>query len=135
MIENGEADRRKVLVVDDDQEVVDMVVTMLDFEDRYSVTAYYDSQEALADLEKQRPDVVVTDLMMPGISGLDLTRKIRGTRGMEGIPVVMITAAVDLNRQMMREAGVTEILAKPFDMNQLLLCIREAVNGRSLPAA
>src|SRR5438270_287197 len=78
-----------ILVVDDDPTVSDVVRRYLE-QAGYAVTLVGDGREALAAYERIRPDLVVLDLMLPGIDGLEVARRLRGSPA--GVPIVMLTA-------------------------------------------
>ena len=86
-------------------------------------------EEALAALAREVPDVIVSDIRMPGISGLDLIARVRAVD--DAIPFIIITAHSDLNAAVASyEHGVFEYLPKPFDINTAIAVIRRAINHR-----
>jgi two-component system response regulator MprA len=113
------AGERRVLVVDDDQDVRSMVRTVLESEG-YAVDVAEDGFAALRAVDAREPDCVVLDVMMPGMDGHAVLKRIRaGERS--SLPVVMLTAAAgdDQAWQAWTE-GVDYFLAKPFDAEELL---------------
>ena len=110
---------RSVLVVDDDPVVRALLRDALELEG-YEVRAAEDGAAGLERIAERRPDCVVLDLMMPGIDGLEVLRRIRATDE-EMLPVVMLTAAAgdDVTWQAWA-GGVSCFLAKPFDVDELL---------------
>ena len=80
---------------------------------------------------QQRPNVVVTDLMMPGIDGLELTRRLKEDRRTHHIPVIMLTARGELgDRVKGLETGVSVYLRKPFSPKELITCARQLVEAK-----
>jgi DNA-binding response OmpR family regulator len=82
------------------------------------------------------PDLLLLDVMMPKLSGLDVLRRLRGDPRWSAVPVVLVTAATDeALPAKAREGGAEDVLIKPFRLNELLACIelyrRRAPNGRS----
>jgi DNA-binding response OmpR family regulator len=113
-----------VLVVDDDPAICEYVGDVLALED-YVVRTAPDGPSALASIEAERPDCVVLDVMMPGMSGHEVLAGIRAAEGGPGLPVVMLTAAADdAQAWRARNRGVDYFLAKPFDAEQLLTFLR-----------
>ena len=109
---------RSVLVVDDDPPILTMVAELLT-EEGYDVRAVYDGLAALAEIERDQPDVVVSDVTMPRLDGIELVRELR--RHGHGVPVVLMSAVyddVDL-------PGV-RFVPKPFGLDTLLTAIEEA---------
>jgi DNA-binding response OmpR family regulator len=110
-----------VLVVDDDEMVRRLVRTVLEADD-YSVIDARDGDEALRLLDTERPKVVVLDVMMPGLDGVEVCRKIDHQQ----VKVVMLTARDDpMLEQACMEAGADAFLTKPFSSIRLLDVIEE----------
>ena len=78
----------KILVVDDEKEIADLVALYLENEN-YQVYKYYTAEEAVACIEREKIDLALLDIMLPGMSGLEICRKIRETYT---FPVIMLTA-------------------------------------------
>ena len=87
----------------------------------FDVMEANDGREALACLSKFRPQLIVTDLMMPGMDGVELIKRLRADPETADLPVVAITAeATEQAEQRARRAGVDDFLAKPIDLPTLL---------------
>ncbi|MCO8274044.1 response regulator transcription factor [Actinoplanes sp. TRM 88003] len=120
-----------VLVVDDDPTVSDVVRRYLE-QDGYHVRLAADGLAALALAEQDQPDLVVLDLMMPGLDGLEVCRRLR--RRHAGLPVVMLTALGDEgDRVAGLEVGADDYVTKPFSPRELVLRVRSVLR-RSPPA-
>ncbi|MCY1136716.1 response regulator transcription factor [Actinoplanes sp. Pm04-4] len=120
-----------VLVVDDDPTVSDVVRRYLE-QDGYRVRLAADGPAALAAVEDEQPDLVVLDLMMPGLDGLEVCRRLRVRR--PGLPVVMLTALGDEgDRVAGLEVGADDYVTKPFSPRELVLRVRSVLR-RSPPA-
>lgn len=90
----------------------------------FEVCEAADGLEALESLDRFRPDLVLTDLMMPGLDGLGLLRRLRATPGMERLPVVVMTAApAPEAERAVFQAGGACLLAKPLDLAALIGCL------------
>src|SRR5690348_3209951 len=99
-----------ILVVDDEPTIVEVVELYLRREGFAVVTAA-DGNAALAALERQRPDLIVLDLMLPGVSGLELTARLRATGGP---PIIMLTArGEETDRVVGLELGADDYVVKP----------------------
>jgi DNA-binding response OmpR family regulator len=108
-----------VLVADDDEDILELVAFRLE-RAGYEVITARDGTEALAAARERRPDLAVLDVMMPGMTGYDVTRELRGDDATRGIPVILLTARVqeaDVNRGF--EAGADDYLRKPFSPQEL----------------
>lgn len=113
----------RILVVDDDPAVRTMVADVLTAQG-YAVRLAEDGFTALRQVQADRPDCVVLDVMMPGIDGHDVLSRIRAADGGGHLPVIMLTAAGD-DEQAWRAwtEGVDYFIAKPFEIDDLLRCL------------
>jgi DNA-binding NtrC family response regulator len=119
-----------VLALDDDADVRVLVEAVLEREGHVVVT--YDNGEALiSDLQNRLPDVVVLDVMLPGMDGLQVLEELR--RRIPGVPVLMLTAATSVERvvEAMR-LGAYDYLSKPIDPTELATSIRNATERHAL---
>jgi DNA-binding response OmpR family regulator len=120
---------QRVLVVDDDPTVSDVVRRYLE-RAGYAVTLCADGVSALTAYERDRPDLVVLDLMLPGLNGLEVCRRLRATD--PGLPIVMLTAlGEESDRVLGLELGADDYLTKPFSPRELVLRV-QSVLRRSL---
>jgi two-component system sensor histidine kinase/response regulator len=119
----AELDRPKVLVVDDDSLNRSLLRSVL--ASTFAVTEAQNGSEALAFLPKLDPDVVLLDVMMPGMSGHDVCRLIKARQDAPFLPVILLTALGDQDdRNAGLMAGADDFLTKPFDRRELLLRTR-----------
>ena len=118
-------------MVDDDHDVRRLVQDVLEIEG-YEVDTASDGAEALHHVEFDRPDCVVLDAMMPGMSGYEVLAVLRAREsGTTLLPVVMLTAAADdAHAWQAWSGGVDYFLGKPFDAAELLRFLDELFNGR-----
>ena len=122
-----------VLVVDDDPTVREVVATYLR-RDGLDVLEAGDGPTALAVDDAHRPDLVVLDLMLPGLDGLEVFRRLRARRG--GVPVVMLTArGEEADRVLGLEVGADDYVAKPFSPRELVLRVQALLRRATPPAA
>ena len=114
----------KILVVDDTPKNVKLLVDVLSAKG-YGVVTAASGAEALEIVEAERPDLVLLDVVMPGMSGYDVCRKIRENPATGVLPVVMVTA-LDPNQERVKglEAGADDFLTKPINQGELLARIR-----------
>ena len=123
----------RVLVVDDEAAIRDMIQFALERAQMDVLTAA-DAHEALLRISENRPDIILLDWMMPGVSGVELTRRLRKDSYTEDIPIIMLTAKVTEDDKVTGlEAGTDDYVIKPFSPRELLARIR-AVLRRSSPA-
>ncbi|RZU53647.1 DNA-binding response OmpR family regulator [Krasilnikovia cinnamomea] len=124
----------RVLVVDDDPTVSDVVRRYLE-QAGCEVRLAADGADGLAAIAAERPDLVVLDLMMPGIDGLEVCRRVR--RQLPDLPVVMLTAlGEEADRILGLEVGADDYVTKPFSPRELVLRIRSVLRrAAGQPAA
>ncbi|HZS01061.1 MAG TPA: response regulator [Chloroflexota bacterium] len=108
--------RPTILVVEDEEPVQQLVADLLDGEG-YHVVVADDGAQALALAHADRPDLVLTDLMMPVMDGVELCRRLRADERTRQVPIVIMTAA---GRNQSEAARADAYLPKPFDIDVLL---------------
>ncbi len=127
--------RAAVLLVDDDARLADLVAEYLGRHE-IDVTAAPDGERGLAALRRGRIDVVILDVMLPGLDGFEICRRIRATPELAAIPVLMLTArGDDVDKVVGLEIGADDYLAKPFNPRELLARIRALLRRAAGPAS
>jgi DNA-binding response OmpR family regulator len=118
----------RVLVVEDDQEIAQVLLRSLRMEG-YEARASYDGEAALADAREFSPDLVILDLGLPKLDGIDVARTLRNDGG--DVPILMLTArdAVDARVEGL-DAGADDYLVKPFERQELLARLRALLRRR-----
>ena len=107
--------QHKVLVVDDRQEIRDLLADILKTRG-YTVAAATDGYDALTQFALDRPDLLITDLTMPGMDGYELCRI---TRGISSVPILVISAQLGAEeRSKAMAAGADALVSKPFDVGE-----------------
>ena len=123
-----------VLIIDDERDLVQLVRYNLEREG-FDVIAASDGAAGLEVALRHAPDVVVLDLMMPGTSGLDVCRQLRGDPRTSRMPIIMLTAkAAESDRVLGLELGADDYVTKPFSPRELVARVK-AVLRRSRPAS
>ncbi|MFC4942015.1 response regulator transcription factor [Pseudonocardia sp. GCM10023141] len=127
------SDRPLALVVDDDVTVREVVTRYLD-RAGYRVDVAGDGEQALRSVADRMPDVVVLDLMLPRLGGLEVCRRLR--RSSVGVPIVMLTAlGEEEDRVLGLELGADDYVTKPFSPRELVLRVASVLRrSRELPA-
>jgi DNA-binding response OmpR family regulator len=127
---------QSILVVDDDPTVSDVVRRYLE-RAGYQVRLAADGHGALASFARDRPDLVVLDLMLPGIDGLEVCRRLRN--GADGVPIVMLTAlGEESDRVLGLQLGADDYVTKPFSPRELVLRVQSVLRrsvARPAPVA
>jgi len=116
--------RKRILVVDDAKEVVRLVRAYLE-KAGYDVFVAYDGETALHTLRKEKPDLLVLDLMLPDRDGWDITRLIRSDAHLASTPIIMLTARVeDTDKIVGLEMGADDYITKPFNPREVVARVR-----------
>lgn len=113
--------KKKILVVDDEEKIREMVKNYLEKEG-FEVVQAMDGPEALELVHRESPSLIVLDWMLPGLSGLEVCRRVR-EKG--GIPVIMLTAkSEELDKLLGLELGADDYITKPFSLRELAVRIK-----------
>ena len=123
----------KILVAEDDRDIAELIGHYLRKQgwDVHAVTA---GDDALAYARRQAVDLVVLDLMLPGLSGLEVCRALRGDKATEAIPIIMVTARADeTDRILGLDLGADDYVPKPFSPNELVARIRALMRRSRRP--
>jgi phosphate regulon transcriptional regulator PhoB len=114
----------KILIVDDEPDIVDLVSYNLK-KDGFRVTTASDGEQALNKIRKDKFDLVVLDLMLPGIQGVELCRMIRSDPKTALTPIIMLTAkGEEVDRVIGLESGADDYMTKPFSSRELIARIK-----------
>lgn len=121
----------RVLIAEDDAALRNVIRFCLQ-QAGFEVVACCDGQEALSQLEKQPIGMVVTDMQMPRMSGVELCEKMRSDERHRGLPVLMLTSkGLELDvEQLRRELGVIDVMFKPFSPRELVRLVSQHLGGK-----
>ncbi|WP_399895643.1 response regulator transcription factor [Streptomyces sp. BBFR51] len=128
-----------VVVAEDDTKQAELIRRYLEHES-HGVTLVQDGRAALDEIRRRLPDLLVLDVMMPGLDGLSVCRTIRSEAGLEGLPVLMLTArSTEDDLLLGLDLGADDYLTKPFSPRELMARIRSLLRRsgrvRATPAA
>ena len=128
-----ETTKKKLLVIDDDPRLRELLLRYLT-EQGFDVDAYADASQLEKRLQRNRPHLLILDLMLPGEDGLSVCRKLRALG--DTLPVIMLTARGDeVDRIVGLEMGADDYLAKPFSPGELVARVRALLRRSARPAA
>ena len=124
-----------ILAAEDDLGVADLLESLLNDVDGWGATVVHDAAAALSTFQQVQIDVLVLDVGLPGISGLDLITLLRQETGWHGQPVIIVSAQArsPAVREAIKDGMVTEALMKPFDVDRLIEIITDAVASEAGP--
>ena len=116
--------KEKILVVDDEEDILELVSFSL-LREGYRVSCVSSGEEALRLIESEVPDLIVLDLMLPGIDGLEVARRLKVDPGTRGVPVVMLTAkSEEADVVIGLELGADDYVTKPFSPRVLVARVK-----------
>jgi class 3 adenylate cyclase len=122
----------RILVADDNPMNVDILQACLAFHG-YEIVTAADGEEALARARAEQPDLILLDVMMPGLDGLEVCRRLKGDPSLPFTPIILVTARTDSKDVVAGlEAGGDEYLAKPVDQDALVARVRSMLRNKEL---
>ncbi|MGD1864100.1 MAG: response regulator [Phormidesmis sp.] len=128
--ESSPSKLHKLLAVDDLPDNLFLVQAILNEENGYEVACADNGQAALDMIESSPPELILLDVMMPGMTGYEVTRQVRQNPKLPHIPILLVTAHEEITQQKAREAGADGIIRKPFDIKHLLDRVEETLQKK-----
>lgn len=116
-----ESGKRKVLVVDDDQDLVDLIVDVLEKDGRFEVRSVNNGFAAGVMVKEYHPDLLVLDVMLPDINGKQVCQLVRADKSMDDVRIICISGMVEADKvEDLKAAGANDFLQKPFEVETLI---------------
>jgi excisionase family DNA binding protein len=116
-----ESGKRKVLIVDDDLELVELIVDVLDKDGRFEVRTVNNGFDAGMMVKEYHPDLIVLDVMLPDINGKEVCQRVRGDKSMDDVRIICISGMVEEDKiEDLKSAGANNFLHKPFEVETLI---------------
>ena len=124
------AKKKRILLVDDEVDFVEVLRVRLE-DNNYEVIVAYDGEEGLERAERDEPDLIILDIMLPKINGFDVCRKLKIDENFKDIPIIMLTAKFQANDIKFGMAmGADAYITKPFEPHVLLEKMRELLTKK-----
>jgi two-component system, OmpR family, alkaline phosphatase synthesis response regulator PhoP len=116
--------KQTIVVIDDEEDILELLKYNLGL-DGFDVTCFTTGEEALSHVREELPDLIIVDLMLPGINGLEVVKQLKADLRTRVIPIVMLTARTEEADILAGlELGVTEYVTKPFSPRMLMARIK-----------
>jgi excisionase family DNA binding protein len=116
-----ESSKRKVLIVDDDQELVELLVDGFERDGRFEIRTANNGFDAGMQVKEFRPDLVVLDVMLPDINGKEVCQRVRSDETLDAVKIICISGMVEQDKVAdLRASGANDFLQKPFTVDKLL---------------
>jgi excisionase family DNA binding protein len=113
--------RRKILIVDDDQELVELVTDVLERDGRFETKSVNNGFDAGMMVKEYHPDLIVLDVMLPDINGREVCQRVRSEKALDDIRIICISGMVEEDKiEELKAAGANDFLHKPFEVEQLV---------------
>jgi CheY-like chemotaxis protein len=123
----------KILIVEDNPQNMRLIQMTLEMRG-YVLLEAIDGEEGLNTAIRERPDLIIMDIQLPKMNGLDVVRKLRQTSGFEGVPIIAITAyAMKSDEERSIEAGCNAYLPKPINTRELPKIISDMLSNKKAP--
>lgn len=116
-----ESGKKKVLVVDDDEDLVELIVDALERDGRFDIRAANNGFDAGMQVKEFRPDLVILDVMLPDINGKEVCQRVRTDPSMDMVKIICISGMVESDKvDELRRAGANDFMQKPFAVESLI---------------
>ncbi len=125
--------QKKILVADDEKDIVELVAFNLEREG-FAVSRAFDGKKAWEMVNAEKPDLVILDLMMPELSGMEVCTRLRRQETTASVPVIMLTAKSDpVDKILGLEIGADDYITKPFHVRELIARVRAVLRRSERP--
>ena len=105
-----------VLAVDDEIDILSLIECVLEKETKWRVLLSSSGQEGLMQAQREVPDIILSDVRMPQMDGIEMIRRLRSQPKTQHIPILLITSLPDeISSQVLYQLGISQVIAKPFD--------------------
>ncbi|MES2376987.1 MAG: response regulator [Bacteroidota bacterium] len=110
---------KKILIVDDNEFIVEVMTYILN-NNGYEVIALTDGDKVISHIKADNPDLVILDVMLPGVNGLEICKEIKENTDTKDLPIIMCTGSDNLQLTMNQPGCPNDVLYKPFDVDRLV---------------
>ncbi len=119
---------KKIMIVDDEESLIELVTAVLE-QEGYEIITAMNGEEALEKLRTEKPDLILLDMMMPGMSGREICEKIRGDPKTKDLKIAFLTVAKfsEAGKGVLEKMNVLDYITKPFENQDLIRRVKKMV--------
>ena len=122
---------KSVLLVEDEPNIIEAISFLLE-RDGWTVRLHSNGADAVSRVHETKPDIVILDVMLPGRSGFDILKELRGDHSTQDLPILMLTARGQTkDRELAESYGASRFMTKPFSNREVLETVRDLLEGRA----
>ena len=130
-----ESGKRKILIVDDDEELVELISDVLERDGRFEVRTANNGFDAGMMVKEYRPDLIVLDVMLPDINGKEVCQRVRSDKTMDDVRIICISGMVEEDKVgELRLAGADDFMHKPFEVEKLIERMCQLLDIEAVPS-
>ena len=130
-----ESGKRKVLIVDDDEELVELIEDVLVRDGRFEVKTVNNGFDAGMMVKDYRPDIIVLDVMLPDINGKEVCQRVRSDKSMDDVRIICISGMVEEDKVgELKAAGADDFMHKPFEVEKLIERMCQLLDIEAIPS-
>lgn len=124
-------DKKKILVIDDEEQIANLLKLRLENSGEYEVKVLFEATDIIRQVRAYKPDVILLDLLMPDIGGLEACRRLNDDPVTYAIPIIVVSAlSKDIDKLKAYKLGIIDYIVKPFDSKLLFMAIEKAVRTK-----
>ena len=124
-------DKKRILVVDDEEHIANLLKLRLESAGEYEVKTLFEATDIIGQVRAFKPDVILLDLLMPDIGGLEACRRLNDDAVTYAIPIIVISAlSKDIDKLKAYKLGIIDYIVKPFDPKLLIATIEKAIRAK-----
>ena len=124
-------DKKRILIVDDEEHIANLLKLRLESAGEYEVKVLFEATDIIGQVRAFKPDVILLDLLMPDIGGLEACRRLNDDAVTYAIPIIVISAlSKDIDKLKAYKLGIIDYIVKPFDPKFLIATIEKAIRAK-----
>ena len=121
----------KILILDDDQDLLSIVGTLLR-KKGFDVWTFVNWQKAWDDIKRNKPNLILLDVFLKGMDGMDICKKLKSSTLTRNIPIIMFSSYPTIAETAIAEFGADEFIAKPFEVNEMVRKIKRVLSAKHI---